>query len=168
MAKLKGTKKLNKKMTEIFRVSDDDIRLKLSDIYSYIFEKEVVTFTVKESIEDKWLDEFIKERFGYTVKYSFVMSILHELGHHFNNDDIEGDIYEFCMAEKERIEKEIAFADMDRSKELEWQYFNLPDEIMATAWAVEWAKHHKKEMKEMNNKAMQALKDFYEENNVTE
>jgi hypothetical protein len=168
MAKVKGIKKLNKTMTEIFKISDEDIKIKLSDTYAYLFEKEVVTFTIKESFEDLWFNEFVKERFDYKVKYPFVLSILHELGHHFNNDEIEGGIYDFCIAEKERIHNEIFNGDEDRSKELEWQYFNLPDEIMATAWAVEWAKHHKKRVKEMNDKAMQALKEFYEKNGVTE
>lgn len=169
MAKLKGVKKLNKEMTEIFRISDDDIQLKLADIYSYIFEKNVITFTIQETFEDKLFNDFILERFDYKVKYPFVITILHELGHHFNNDEIEGSIYDFCISEKERIEKEIFETnDDDRVKALNYQYFGLPDEIMASAWAVEWARHHKKQVKEMNKKVMKALNDFYEKNNVTE
>lgn len=59
-------------------------------------------------------------------------------------------------------------ADEIRSKELEWEYFNLPDEIMATQWAVNWIKEHPKKTKKMYKACIKALIDFYETNNVKE
>ena len=127
----------------------------------------VLTFKESENgIEDIWFTEFIKERFNYDVRYPFVMSLLHEVGHHKNNDDVVGEVYDFCLAEKERIMYEtMATDDEETAKALTWQYFNLPDEIMATAWAVNYARKHPKKIKKKWKKMRSALLDFYEKNN---
>lgn len=135
--------------------------------YSYDFDSKTVTFKECENgIEDVWFTDFIKERFNYDVRYPFIMSLLHEVGHHKNNDDVVGAVYDFCISEKERIIYESMSAeDEQTAKNLSWQYFNLPDEIMATAWAVDYARKHPKKIKKMWKKMRVALLDFYEKNN---
>ena len=165
--KLKGKAKLNKAISaelKPFGIS----KAELSDEYSYSFEDESVAFKITEnSMEDVFFNDFIKERFGYICAYPFVLSLLHEVGHHKANDEIEGAIYDFCIAEKERIATAIMDSDdMDKVKALEYQYFNLPDEIMATQWAVNFAKKHPKKMAEMWVKMKKALFEFYKVNGV--
>ena len=166
MAKVKGTKALNKAIsTELvpFGIS----KAVCSDEYAYHFDDEHITFKLTEgTTEDLWFTEFIKERFNYEVRYPFVMSLLHEVGHHKANDEIDGMIYDFCMTEKERISAEMETADAEKSKVLEWQYYNLPDEIMATQWAVAYAKKHPKKVKKMWAKMQSALMEFYKKNGV--
>lgn len=166
MAKIKGTKELNKAISaELapFGIS----KAVCADEYSYLFTDESVTFKLTVgTTEDLWFSEFIKERFGYEVRYPFVMSLLHECGHHNANDEIDGAIYDFCMAEKERIFAEMETADAERSKVLEWQYFNLPDEIMATQWAVAYAKKHPRIVEKMWAEMAVALMEFYRVNGV--
>jgi len=166
MAKVKGAKVLNKAITR--ELADFGIKKAVcTDEYSYLFDKKMVTYKLTENtVEDKWFSEFIESRFGYEVRYPFIISLLHEVGHHKANDNIVGDIYDFCMAEKERISEEMINADDEEQKALEWEYFNLPDEIMATAWAVDYAKKHPKKVKKMWKNAVKALMNFYEKNNV--
>jgi len=166
MAKLKGMKKLNKTISaelKPFGIS----KAVCSDEYSYNFIDESVNFKLTENeIEDRWFTEFIKERFNYNVRYPFVISLLHEIGHHKANDEITDAIQDFCENEKERITAEMFNADEDYSKKLEWQYFNLPDEIMATQWAVTYAIKHPKKIKKMWVKMKKALMNFYKINGV--
>lgn len=166
MAKLKGMKKLNKTISaelKPFGIS----KAVCSDEYSYNFVDESVNFKLTENeIEDRWFTEFIKERFNYNVRYPFVMSLLHEIGHHKANDEITDAIQDFCENEKERITAEMFNADSEYSKKLEWQYFNLPDEIMATQWAVTYAIKHPKKIKKMWVKMKEALINFYKINGV--
>ena len=164
MAKVKGAKVLNKAITE--ELSTFGIKKAVcTDTYSYLYDKEMVTYKLTENTaEDKWFIEFIKERFDYNVRYPFIMSLLHEVGHHKANDDVCGEVYDFCIEEKKRIEKEIQTANAEETKKLEWQYFNLPDEIMATKWAVDYAKAHPKKIKKMWEKSQKALLDFYKKN----
>lgn len=167
MNKLKGLVKLNKAVsTELkpFGIS----KAKLSDDYSYIFADESVTYKILEDdLADKFFNDFIKERFGIDTTYygSFVISLLHEVGHHKANDEIEGAIYDFCMSEKERIAEELAEVETEeKAKALEYQYFNLPDEIMATQWAVNWIKKNPKKMQKMNENMKKAVLEFAEKN----
>ena len=168
MAKVKGAKVLNKAISK--ELANFGIKKAVcTDEYSYIFTKEMVTFKLTENtVEDKWFTEFIKERFDYDVRYPFIISLLHEVGHHKTSDDIGQAVYDFCISEKERIDNEMQTANTEQSKVLEWQYFNLPDEIMATQWAVNYAKEHPKKIKKMWKKAKNALLDFYEKNGILE
>lgn len=136
------------------------------DEYSYDYDTKVITFKDSENgIEDKWFTDFVKERFNYNVCYPFIISLLHEIGHNKANDDIVGEVYDFCLAEKERIMYEtLATDDENEMKKLSWQYFNLPDEIMATKWAVDYARKHPKKIKKMWKKTRKALLEFYEKN----
>lgn len=165
MAKKKGIKVLNKVVTK--ELANFGIKKAVcGDEYSYDYEKKVVTFKESENgIEDKWFTEFVKERFNYDVRYPFIISLLHEIGHNKANDDVIGEVYDFCFAEKERIMYEtLATDDENEMKKLSWQYFNLPDEIMATKWAVDYARKHPKKIKKMWKKTRKALLEFYEKN----
>ena len=166
MAKVKGTKVLNKAITK--ELSAFGIKKAVcGDEYAYYYDKKAVSYKITEGCsEDLCFSEFLKERFDYDDKYPFVMSLLHEVGHHKANDDIVGEVYDFCLAEKKRIQEEMLTAVGEESKKLEWQYFNLPDEIMATKWAVEYAKAHPKKVKKMWKKMRKAFFDFYKKNGL--
>jgi len=158
---IKGYNKLNKTVSaqlKPFGIS----KAVCSDDYSYLFEKEVVTFKLTENtLEDRWFMEFVKDRFDYNVKYPFIFSLLHEVGHHKTFDDICDSIYDFCDTEKERIDNEMQTADIKKSKKLEWQYFSLPDELLATNWAVQYCKTHPRTIEKMWNEIVNALQEFY-------
>lgn len=165
--RIKGKKKLNKAISrEVapFGISSAT----LSDEYAYCWTDESVTFKLTQKIEDEWFDEFVKERFDYECEYSFVLALLHEIGHHKTYSEIDGVVLDFCNAEKDRIDDEIISADAERSKVLEWQYFNLPDEIIATAWAVDYAKKHPRKIKKMWEHMKADIMEFYIANGLTE
>lgn len=165
--KVKGLKKLNKAITKELTPFGIN-KAKCSDEYSYIFSKENITFKLTEgTIEDLWFVEYVKERFGYDVRYPFIISLLHEVGHHKTDEWINDELYNFCLQEKERIEAEMLVAkDEETCKKLEWQYFNLPDEIIATKWAVDYATNNPDQIKKMWKKAKKALKKFYKKNKI--
>lgn len=168
MAKVKGKAKLNKAISaqlEPFGIK----KAQLTDEYAYYFDEEKVTFKITENeAGDEWFKEFVAERFGFDVKYPFVFSLLHEVGHHKTEDDVDGSLYDFCIEEKERIHNEMQTADDERSKALEWQYFNLPDEIIATAWAVRYCRKHPRKVKKMWAEMLIALQAFYITNGLLE
>ena len=160
MSKIKGLKKLNKAVSaelEPFGIQ----KAFCGTEYSFSWINESISFKITEgTVEDVWFLEFIKNRFGIEPQ-SFIISILHEVGHYKANDEIEGAIFDFCLAEKNRISAEMQTADEIRSKELEFEYFNLPDEIMATQWAVNYIKNNTERIKIMWHNIQKALKKFY-------
>ena len=167
MAKVKGMKKLNKAVSAQlapFGIS----KAVCSDEFAYYFTDNKVTFSLVEgTFGDKCLTKFFADRFKYDCEFPFVLFLLHEVGHQKANDNIQEDIYDFCLEEKERIENELN--DTDDEKEIEKlhnQYFNLPDEIMATQWAINYAKKHPKKVRKMWKKCEKAFHKFYEKNEV--
>ena len=167
MAKIKGLKKLNKKISK--QLAPFGINKAFcSNDYSYIFASKQVTFKLTEgTYEDKWFTEFVKERFNYDVRYPFIISLLHEVGHSKTDAQIQDELYDFCFKEKKRIDKEMQSVEtIEEAKKLEWQYFNLPDEIVATAWAVNYAKTYPKKVEKMWRKSQKALLKFYNKNNI--
>ena len=158
---LKARKKMNKAVSAEL-VPFGIRKAKYTGEYSYSFKKNRVDYKVTNTaIEDKWFDEFVKERFRYDVFSDFIISILHEIGHAKANENITDDIYEFCMAEKARIGVEMMVAETEEEgRALSFQYFNLPDEIMATQWAVNYAENHENELKEMDERIQPYFKKY--------
>jgi hypothetical protein len=65
------------------------------------------------------------------------------------------------MAEKARIGVEMMVAETEEEgRALSFQYFNLPDEIMATQWAVNYAESHENELKEMDERIQPYFKKY--------
>ena len=138
----------SKKLTKIFKKFGIS-KVKKGNQFEYCYDKNTIHYCNTTNETDEFFSSFLKKRFDYDDKYPFAMSLLHEVGHHLNNEDITDSIYAFCIGEKYKINKAInklTDSDLERYKELNFQYFNLPDEIMATAWAVNYAKKHPKKM----------------------
>lgn len=74
----------------------------------------------------------------------FTLSLLHELGHLETEDEIIEDEREF---------------DKNISNE---EYFNLPNETIATNWAGEWIESHLKEAESLDRKLEKIIFKFYE------
>lgn len=89
---------------------------------------------------DKCFMRHVKEKhlFPYADNYSFrLWSILHELGHYFNPDEEED---EWGKALCALLPVEQTLNDI----EIQDYYYDSPDEIAATAWAIEWIEEHPK------------------------
>lgn len=170
MSKVKGMKKVTKKVSKILRKEFGVKKVVFADTYMYDFNSDSVYFKITHAIEDEMFNRFMNERFGLELnaESGFIFSLLHEVGHRENNDDVEGAVYDFCLAEKARLEKEIQSnpgLTFDELYALESQYFNLPDEIMATAWAVDFYKKNPEKCVKMHKKIAKTLQKFYKMNN---
>lgn len=168
MAKIKGKKKLNSailKELQPFGITS----AKLTGEYAYLPGTLGVTYGLELPTEYKWLMDFIKDRFSYTCDYPFILLFLHELGHHHTIGAISYEVQKFCDYEKNRIDVEISATDDEKEwKRLEFQYFGLPDELMATQWAVNYAKEHPRKVKNMAKRMVASFQEFYEKNGVTD
>ena len=157
----KALKKMNKVMSAELASFGID-KAKYTGEYSYSFKKNRVDYKLtNDAIEDKWFREFVKERFRYEIKSDFIISLLHEIGHAKANEEITGDILDFCLNEKARIGIEMMVAENEETgRALSFQYFSLPDEIMATQWAVNYAETHKKELKKMLKRITPVIEEY--------
>lgn len=163
---LKGIDKLNKAVSAPFKQFGIEEVL-LSDTYSYYRGSSIITYKITEDIEDKWFSEFIEQKFNISIGNQFIISLFHEIGHHMTDDDIPDDIYFFCNDSKANIVENMTDEDdLDTLKFWEDQYFNLPDEMLATTWAVDYITKHPKKVKKIAKKIFVALAEFLRENEV--
>ena len=84
---LKGVNALDKVFTAMlkgFGIS----KATLGQSYAYYWQTEEITYQVVHSIEDNWFDEFVYQRFHLKI-HPMVLSLLHEVGHHYTLDDVE-------------------------------------------------------------------------------
>jgi len=169
MTKVKGIKKLNSSMTKVFKPFGIK-KVWCGKEYEYNRVHKTIQFKLTEdTLEDVWFKEFISDFFKYNVEIPFMISMLHEVGHYKTDNDIDDEIYLKGIATKERIEEEMQLAtDYDECKKLEFEYFGIPEEFLATQWAVQYAKTHPKKVKQMWNKCYKALYRFYKINGIFE
>lgn len=88
---------------------------------------------------------------------SFILSFLHELGHHETLDEIE----DADAAYSRNIKEHLTSSDEDCLI-----YFNLPDELAATQWAVDYINEHQEEVAALWNKLQPAILSFYDKYNI--
>ena len=79
----------------------------------------------------------------------FLWSFLHELGHNMTEDDFDED--EWNQYRKDAV-----------SCSNDYQYYNLPIEKAATAWAGEYMLTHTEEVAILWNKLSSTIAEFYE------
>ena len=163
--KLNGLAKLNRELSKIVKPFDIKGMVNGED-FSWIRDLNVITYTLKTgTFHDEWFVEYIKDRFDYDVENVFIITILHEIGHYKTDEEIGDALGAYCDQDKERISDIISNTDVteEEEKRLNWQYFNLPDEFAATAWAVE---ENPEYIKEMWDKIEKVLHEFYEKNHL--
>lgn len=162
--KLKGVKKLNKSISKSMYPFGINATI-LQDEFAFYFDNNIITFKLTEDNSDEYFSHFVKQRFNFETNYNFVLSLLHEVGHYKANDEIYGDIYNFCIKEKKRIKEEIEKSEkVSDIIKLSYEYFNLPDEIMATQWAINYMRKHPKKIQKMWKNIDNAIQKFYQKN----
>lgn len=162
--KYKGIKKLNNAVSALF--TPFGITSTIMDCcYSYDFEGQFITFNPFETCEDDFFSNFVEEKFGIKDKMPILTSFLHEVGHHKTCDLLTEEEWDYSFRRKKKIFKKIEkVKDKKRIEKIQWEYFSLPDEFMATEWAVDYIKTHPKKAKKMNAEIEKAFKEFYKEN----
>ena len=166
MAKLKAVKTLETVLTDMFRdFGIAKVSIGTDDAYYHSLKEIVIQPYIKE--ENCFFDEFVEERFGIQLNNSMLMGLLHELGHHETMDDISETIQDMCEEEVDRIETEMGIVTTEAEvRRLEWQYFTLPNEIIATYWAVDFIKNNPDLIRYWNRLTTTAMKQFYKVNNI--
>lgn len=134
----------------------------LGSDFSYWYSESLICFAlaVTESNDIDFRD-FCKELQPELHCDIFLLSFMHELGHHETLDEWEDEEYLDMKIQKERINKMKV-----SQKEKNFMYFNIPDERRATEWGLQYIIEHQTEMTLLWNELRQAIFSFYELNNI--
>lgn len=160
--KLKGTMKLANHMDKFLRPFGVTSFLGKEFAYHPVTEEVQFTVFMTERI-DRLFAKFISDTFNYKVTDMFLISILHEVGHHVTLDDFEDEELNDEWKRKSRIEWELDDSNYDEKM---MEYFNLPSERAATAWAVSYMRAHEEEINRRWRVMLQHFRHFYKRNFV--
>lgn len=162
--KYKGIKKLNKTVSEV--LAPFEIMGAVMDCcYSYDFEGQFITFNPFETCEDDFFSNFVEKKFEMKDTMPILTSFLHEVGHHKTCDFLTEEEWDYSFRRKKKIFKKIEKAKAKKKIEkIQWEYFNLPDELAATEWAVNYIKTHPKKAKKINAEIEKAFEEFRKNN----
>lgn len=126
--KLKGFKKLQKKLDKLAKEIDDGVSVELATADECFITLKIIRFNLlRLSYADQIYKEHLDENYSDRVKLpEYIYSFLHEMGH-IQTAEI------FLAEDKE--ERKVAKGDNTL-------YFNLESEKAATAWAMDYAKEN--------------------------
>ena len=99
---------------------------------------------------------------------TFLISFLHELGHHMTMPDLTEEDYWYCVDTVDVLEEEITTPGLpkERIMEIHQQYYDLPIERMATDWAIEYIFDNVEKVAALWNRLQPAIMEFYRLNEV--
>ena len=122
--------KLERVLNKFLKKQGFDCVARKDDYFFYEYSKSTICFTVKS---DERMDRLFREfavRLGLAIECGdFLLAFFHELGHHETMDLLEEEDYIFSQDVKGTL------TASDKDCEI---YFNLPDEIEATLWAINY------------------------------
>lgn len=137
-----------------------------SDFF-YDHEEDRVYFSVLVSERaDRLFKQYVWNHFHFDPPSIFMLSLLHEVGHHYTMDFFdENEIVSFREVKAVLSEMLDACPDDDEIYSL---YFDLEIEKVATNWAVTYYKHHFDRCQEFYLRFVNELRKQYSELGLTE
>lgn len=170
LEELKGIEELNKTIEQFFiGLGYPEIECELDIEFAYYYEIETITYSLFENpYSDAGFKLYIEEHFNDVPKCSlFLLSLLHELGHHltiplFTKKQIR---------KYKKLKKRVENKKVNTPKEivdLQIKYCCLPQESKATKKAIELLKKNYKFVKNFEQIWNNAVLNFYKINNITE
>lgn len=114
----------------------------------------IVYYTFKKYNTDKMIEDFIKNTYGYDIsEYSFIFSLLHEVGHCVTYNQLSKKDIDF-----ENIMRESLVALTGDFTKANLVYFTLPSERLATEWALKYIDEHTQECWNAQQEFFEVLK----------
>ncbi len=141
-----------------------------SDFCCWIDRNEI-EYTVIMPVEETM---FFMERFNELAPDihcdPFLASFFHELGHLCTDHLVEDEDALYCRDISTEIGKELSEGKetltFEERRELNREYFDLPDEKMATEWAIEFMRNNTEVVSKLWEKLHYAIENFYLNNKV--
>lgn len=150
------TRHLNQYLTSKF-----DLTCFYGTNFSYYYLDNTVEFSLLNDADSWNFEHFCRKKAPDINADSFLYSLFHEIGHAETGDDISEMDANFSRDEKDRLTKELNLGKIDISVANKI-YYNLPDEIAATEWALDYMRNNQKEVKELWDKIQPILMRLYE------
>ena len=157
-----GEQKLTDYLTNWMQKHDFDCEAMLGSDFEYCIEDDVVIYALV--VPQKHDELFQKLAFDLGLRYTcdnFLLSFFHEIGHYETYYLLEDSEISYCEDVKRELYEHKTFSMKDY-----WTYYNLPDEVIATQWAVDFINEHPTEIAAFWKEAQRLIQRIYKLNHV--
>ena len=166
MFDLKGVDSLENIVNDF--LSEFGVSAFLGEDFSYYFGEDKIEFAVAVGPSHEHFMAHFKELAPEIECDPFLISLLHELGHHetlYEMDDDDADMSTWAKIELENKLGETD--DPQKIKYLHDAYYNLPDEKLATDWAIDYIRQNTNKVAYFWAAVQAEILKFYYLNGVT-
>jgi len=132
----------------------------------FSFWSDTDTISCALVINDTHMNLFQKVADELGIEYTcdnFLLSFFHELGHFETLDEINERTYKASQRKKAKLETKEVYTEKDYMT-----YYHLPEEIIATQWAVDFINENPNKVAKFWNGLQPLILKFYEVNNVND
>ena len=141
MFELKGVDSLEKVVNDF--LSEFGVTASLGEEFCYYFGEDEIDFALAVGPSHEHFMAHFKQLAPEIECDPFLISLLHELGHHETLYEMDDDEELFCRTAKTHLETELFLTnDKETRKSLHEEYYNLPDESLATQWAIDYIRQN--------------------------
>lgn len=165
---LKGLKRVNRIINEYLKRFGITASLGL-DFGAYIEDRHVEYAILVADPADKFFVPFVASLAPNLKADIFLTSLFHEVGHIYTQYDLSKADWDFGWDEKEDINKKIQECpegDTQTVLEQNFRYFNLPEEIAATKWAIRYMENYAEDVAEFWAELQPAILRFFRKNGL--
>ena len=164
MAKLKGLKRVNRIINEF--LDQFGLTAQLESEFSYWRDDFHIGYAlVVVDAADKYFLPFCEHIDNRVKADAFLISLMHEVGHHFTQFSFSDETWEQNNEVKEYISVALGKCP-DKAAKWNNVYFNLETEKAATAWGLNYLATHSEEVAEFWAELQPAIMRFYRKNGL--
>ena len=164
MAKLKGLKRVNRIINEF--LDQFGLTAQLESEFSYWRDDFHIGYALAVvDAADKYFLPFCEHIDNRVKADAFLISLMHEVAHHFTQFNFSDEEWERTDEIKEHISIQLT---KNPDKAAKWNniYFNLSVEKAATEWALNYMATHSEEVAEFWAELQPAIMRFYRKNGL--
>lgn len=163
-SEIKGLDKINKIVNEF--VSEFDLSAEMANDFAYYYYEDLITYSLIVSDLSSQLFMLNFKEIAPDIECDiFISSLLHEIGHSETIDLLEQPEVLYCHNVKKELDELNKDADtFETAYDIHKKYFNLPDERLATDWAINYMRNNVEKIKEFENKMDIAMNEMLELN----
>ena len=119
--------------------------------FEYLLDSNIIVYSlITPKSSDDSFSAFAKKEFPNIEADTFLWSFLHELGHRETEDEFEDEEWQEYMK------------TINSWHGTDDEYYHLPIEYAATAWAADFMQTHTEEVETFWNQVQSLILDFYE------
>lgn len=145
---------------QIHKLIPIPIKIKRGDRFIYWNDgtNEVINYSIKsfDKESEKEFDDYIEKTYGVDMsKYSFIFSLLHEVGHYMTIEQVD--------IQAENVLRQLIRNSDNRENKA---YFNLESEKLANDWAYWYFTSCFEECKRFTKKVVPLIKSYYKDKEI--